>query len=193
MILVDTSAWVEWLIASPTGDKLADHLPEQADWLVPTMVQLELANAVDQAIPHLADNGLINVFAGIPAGETAEMGVRTDQPPAPHVTQRTRATRRMIQNAHRDPFGQVDGRRALHGARNRPDRQENQQGGKKAAHRRGVRGRPAKREAPRDRRNPREAERQPTAMFRLCSKRIGQNPFHRPTAQEGKRRNKGAR
>ena len=43
MILVDTSAWIEWLIGSPTGEKLAEHLPEQADWLVPTMVQLELA------------------------------------------------------------------------------------------------------------------------------------------------------
>jgi predicted nucleic acid-binding protein len=43
MILVDTSAWIEWLIGSPTGDKLAPHLPDQADWLVPTMVQMELA------------------------------------------------------------------------------------------------------------------------------------------------------
>ena len=43
MVLVDTSAWIEWLIGSPTGDKLAEHLPEQADWVVPTMVQLELA------------------------------------------------------------------------------------------------------------------------------------------------------
>ena len=43
MILVDTSAWIEWLIGSPTGEKLADHLPDQADWLVPTLVQLELA------------------------------------------------------------------------------------------------------------------------------------------------------
>jgi predicted nucleic acid-binding protein len=43
MVLVDTSAWIEWLIGSPTGDKLAGHLPDQADWLAPTMVQLELA------------------------------------------------------------------------------------------------------------------------------------------------------
>lgn len=43
MILVDTSAWIEWLIGSPTGDNLAGHLPEPADWLVPTLVQLELA------------------------------------------------------------------------------------------------------------------------------------------------------
>lgn len=43
MILVDTSAWIEWLIESATGGTLADQLPDQADWLVPTMVQLELA------------------------------------------------------------------------------------------------------------------------------------------------------
>lgn len=43
MILVDTSAWIEWLIGSPTGEKVAERLPEQAHWLVPTMVQLELA------------------------------------------------------------------------------------------------------------------------------------------------------
>ncbi|MCA3486722.1 MAG: type II toxin-antitoxin system VapC family toxin [Rhodobacter sp.] len=43
MILVDSSAWIEWLIGSPTGETLAAHLPEQADWLVPTVVQLELA------------------------------------------------------------------------------------------------------------------------------------------------------
>ena len=43
MVLVDTSAWIEWLIGSATGDKVAEHLPEPQDWLVPTIVQLELA------------------------------------------------------------------------------------------------------------------------------------------------------
>ena len=43
MMLVDTSAWIEWLIGSATGDRLAEHLPDQSDWLVPTIVQLELA------------------------------------------------------------------------------------------------------------------------------------------------------
>jgi len=43
MRLVDTSAWVEWLIGSPTGDRVAPTLPQQRDWLVPTIVQLELA------------------------------------------------------------------------------------------------------------------------------------------------------
>ena len=43
MVLVDTSAWIEWLTGSPTGEKLSGHMPDQSDWLVPTMVQLELA------------------------------------------------------------------------------------------------------------------------------------------------------
>lgn len=43
MRLVDTSAWIEWLSASPTGEMVEAHLPDAAEWLVPTMVQLELA------------------------------------------------------------------------------------------------------------------------------------------------------
>lgn len=34
------------------------------------------AKVIDQALPHLADDGLINVFAGIPAGETSAVPVR---------------------------------------------------------------------------------------------------------------------
>lgn len=43
MRLVDTSAWVEWLIASPTGKRIAKAMPAQDEWLVPTIIQLELA------------------------------------------------------------------------------------------------------------------------------------------------------
>jgi predicted nucleic acid-binding protein len=43
MRLVDTSAWIEWLRGSPLGVTLADELPDRAQWLVPTLVQLELA------------------------------------------------------------------------------------------------------------------------------------------------------
>ncbi|RWK42949.1 type II toxin-antitoxin system VapC family toxin [Mesorhizobium sp.] len=50
MVLVDTSAWIEWLIGSTTGEQVAEHLPEQADWLVPTMVQLELAKWLTREI-----------------------------------------------------------------------------------------------------------------------------------------------
>jgi len=50
MILVDTSAWIEWLIGSETGDLIAPQLPEQSAWLVPTMVQLELAKWLTREI-----------------------------------------------------------------------------------------------------------------------------------------------
>ncbi len=42
MRLVDTSAWIEWLIASPTGRAVKSALPAREEWLVPTIVQLEL-------------------------------------------------------------------------------------------------------------------------------------------------------
>lgn len=43
MRLVDTSAWIEWLIGSSVGMALIAELPGRAEWLVPTIVQLELA------------------------------------------------------------------------------------------------------------------------------------------------------
>jgi uncharacterized protein len=43
MRLVDTSAWIEWLTGSPLGVALATELPDRMQWLVPTLVQLELA------------------------------------------------------------------------------------------------------------------------------------------------------
>lgn len=43
MRLVDTSAWIEWLIASRTGQVVASEIPAREDWLVPTIIQLELA------------------------------------------------------------------------------------------------------------------------------------------------------
>jgi predicted nucleic acid-binding protein len=43
MRVVDTSAWIEWLIASAVGKRLEKELPEREQWVVPTIVQLELA------------------------------------------------------------------------------------------------------------------------------------------------------
>lgn len=43
MRLVDTSAWIEWLTGSAVGMALAPEIPEPARWLVPTIVQYELA------------------------------------------------------------------------------------------------------------------------------------------------------
>lgn len=50
MRLVDTSAWIEFLIASTTGRQLATELPDRSEWLVPTMVQLELAKWLTREI-----------------------------------------------------------------------------------------------------------------------------------------------
>jgi uncharacterized protein len=43
MIVVDTSAWIEWLKATPAGHKIKPLLPADEDWILPTIVQLELA------------------------------------------------------------------------------------------------------------------------------------------------------
>jgi predicted nucleic acid-binding protein len=43
MRLVDTSAWIEFLTGSDLGLRLAPELPDRAQRLVPTIVQLELA------------------------------------------------------------------------------------------------------------------------------------------------------
>jgi len=43
MVLVDNSAWIEWLIGSPIGETPVGQMPDRDEWLVPTMVQLEAA------------------------------------------------------------------------------------------------------------------------------------------------------
>lgn len=41
--VVDTSAWIEWLVGSALGQKLGDQLPDKSQCIVPTIVQLELS------------------------------------------------------------------------------------------------------------------------------------------------------
>lgn len=55
MILVDKSAWIGRLIGSPTSETPWGLVPEQADWLVPTMVQLELARWASRAAEDMED------------------------------------------------------------------------------------------------------------------------------------------
>lgn len=43
MRVVDSSAWIEWLTDSSTVARLVPYMPEQQGWLVPTLVQFELA------------------------------------------------------------------------------------------------------------------------------------------------------
>ncbi len=42
MRVVDTSAWIEYLGDSPAGRIIGQELPSPEDWIVPTIVQLEL-------------------------------------------------------------------------------------------------------------------------------------------------------
>lgn len=42
-IVVDTSAWIEWLEGGPLSDQLRPHMPAQISCIVPTLVQHELA------------------------------------------------------------------------------------------------------------------------------------------------------
>lgn len=41
--VVDTSAWIEWLVGSDLGKRLGKALPTRENCLVPTIVQLELS------------------------------------------------------------------------------------------------------------------------------------------------------
>lgn len=43
MRVVDTSAWIEWLMGSSVGIAIDSEMPDRTEWLVPTVVQLELA------------------------------------------------------------------------------------------------------------------------------------------------------
>jgi predicted nucleic acid-binding protein len=43
MRVVDTSAWIEWLLGGPLQKTLRKEFPEKAQCVVPTIVQLELA------------------------------------------------------------------------------------------------------------------------------------------------------
>lgn len=41
--VVDTSAWIEWMIGGPVAGRIVPSLPTPDQWIVPTIVQLELA------------------------------------------------------------------------------------------------------------------------------------------------------
>ncbi|MFT4184030.1 MAG: type II toxin-antitoxin system VapC family toxin [Rhizobium sp.] len=43
MRVVDSSAWIEWLLGSPIGQQLSDQIPKPNRCIVPTIVQLELS------------------------------------------------------------------------------------------------------------------------------------------------------
>jgi predicted nucleic acid-binding protein len=56
MRVVDTSAWIEWLIDAPLADAIGKALPSRERWLVPTVIQLELAKWLGREVgPEKAD------------------------------------------------------------------------------------------------------------------------------------------
>jgi predicted nucleic acid-binding protein len=60
MRIVDSSAWIEWISGSALGQRVANELPPNDEWIVPTIVQYEVkrwgirANASRQAESALA-------------------------------------------------------------------------------------------------------------------------------------------
>jgi predicted nucleic acid-binding protein len=84
MRLIDTSAWIEWLTGSPFGLMLAAEFPPAEQWLVPTMVQLELArwltreageDKADQVIAFTNTCAVADLDTAI-ALSAAELGAR---------------------------------------------------------------------------------------------------------------------
>jgi predicted nucleic acid-binding protein len=50
MRVVDTSAWLEWLSDSPLGRTVGRELPLPEAWIVPTIVQYELARCLTREV-----------------------------------------------------------------------------------------------------------------------------------------------
>ena len=63
MRVVDTSAWIEGLIRGSANGPLMREIPAQSEWIVPTIVQLELAK-------WLSRNATVDEAAGIIAFTT---------------------------------------------------------------------------------------------------------------------------
>jgi predicted nucleic acid-binding protein len=54
MRVVDTSAWLEWLSDSALGRKVGVELPLKGAWIVPTIVQYELARCLVREVSEEA-------------------------------------------------------------------------------------------------------------------------------------------
>ena len=59
MRVVDTSAWLEWLSDSTLGRKVGLELPQTEAWVVPTIVQYELARCLEREVSEdVADEAI---------------------------------------------------------------------------------------------------------------------------------------
>ncbi len=59
MRVVDTSAWLEWLSDSTVGRRVGRELPQTEAWIVPTIVQYELARCLAREVSEDAADDTI--------------------------------------------------------------------------------------------------------------------------------------
>ncbi|HTR12738.1 MAG TPA: type II toxin-antitoxin system VapC family toxin [Roseiarcus sp.] len=59
MRVVDTSVWIEWILSSSLGERLVPELPGNDQWVVPTIVQYELARWLAREMSDAAASRLI--------------------------------------------------------------------------------------------------------------------------------------
>ncbi|TKT80218.1 type II toxin-antitoxin system VapC family toxin [Aquamicrobium sp. LC103] len=80
MRVVDTSAWIEGLIRGGNGNAISHELPLRSRWIVPTIVQLELAK-------WLSRNATYDEAAAIMAFTTRCIVVELTTPIALHAAE----------------------------------------------------------------------------------------------------------
>ncbi len=56
--VVDTSAWIEWLMGSTLGKKLSKQFPDKPQCIVPTIVQLELSKWMVREVAGVFSDGV---------------------------------------------------------------------------------------------------------------------------------------
>jgi predicted nucleic acid-binding protein len=59
MRVVDTSAWIEWFLDTPVGRTLGPHIPDKSRFVVPSIVQFELAKWLRREISDEAVEEII--------------------------------------------------------------------------------------------------------------------------------------
>jgi uncharacterized protein len=59
MRVVDTSAWLEWLADSAVGRAIGREIPPKENWIVPTIVQYELARCLTREVSEDAADDTI--------------------------------------------------------------------------------------------------------------------------------------
>jgi predicted nucleic acid-binding protein len=59
MRVVDTSAWIEWLIDSDLGRNVGREMPERGAWIVPTVVQYELSRWLVREVSEEAASSVV--------------------------------------------------------------------------------------------------------------------------------------